>query len=345
MDTKHHSLLILRMFFLAILFSFFSSCSTEDPPELNTTQDGINDADIEKADTAEQKPTVEEQEGSGQQIGGNGSTEDGEDTGDDEEEDDTPPPPVKIKLYDEAGPYSVTKVTSTGPDGAYTLYYPNSSVSTVTFPVLTWGNGTGAMTLYYEGLLRRLVSHGFIVIASNSSQTGSGQEMLNGITWVITENTTTGSVLFGKAAPTQIGALGHSQGGMGTINAGIDARVKCIAPIQPAPSTQTSQVKAPALIIAGSVDTITTPQVVKASYTALPASLPAVYAVQGGADHYTPVDIISPDLNTTYDMWYYLVAWFRANLMNDTQAKTLFHGDSCDLCRDPDWTIEKQNMQ
>ena len=45
-------------------------------------------------------------------------------------------------------------------------------------PIISWGNGTGVSPSGYAWLLGHLASWGFVVIASESRNTGSGEEML-----------------------------------------------------------------------------------------------------------------------------------------------------------------------
>src|SRR5665811_331154 len=57
-----------------------------------------------------------------------------------------------------------------GPDGgapvAFTLFRPTDlAQGGLCHPVVTWGNGTGAMPSIYRSLLNQLASHGFVVIA------------------------------------------------------------------------------------------------------------------------------------------------------------------------------------
>lgn len=47
--------------------------------------------------------------------------------------------------------------------------------------MILWGNGTGASPSTYGSLLRHFASHGFIVAAANTSNAGSGDEMLDGL--------------------------------------------------------------------------------------------------------------------------------------------------------------------
>ena len=60
---------------------------------------------------------------------------------------------------------------------SFTLYYPtNLGAGGVRHPIVTWGNGTNAVPSQYSGLLNQLASWGFVVIASNSTATGSDRD-------------------------------------------------------------------------------------------------------------------------------------------------------------------------
>ena len=37
-------------------------------------------------------------------------------------------------------------------------------------------------------------------------------------------------------------------------------------------------------------------------------------------------------------------AWFRLFLMCDSSARPMFYGDSCTLCTDSKWTVQRKNM-
>lgn len=90
-------------------------------------------------------------------------------------------------------------------------------------PVLTWGNGTGASTDTYTDLIEHLAAWGFVVVASNSTVTGSGDEMLAAAEWMVDQNDNPGSVFHQKLATDRVGALGQSQGAGGAINATISS--------------------------------------------------------------------------------------------------------------------------
>ena len=62
----------------------------------------------------------------------------------------------------------------------------------------------------------------FMVIASDSSTTGTGMEMIDGIR----ENERYLSLFFGQLDTESIGSIEHSHGGTGSINTAVDDRVK-----------------------------------------------------------------------------------------------------------------------
>ena len=74
---------------------------------------------------------------------------------------------------------------------AFTLFYPKGGGAGETFPILTFGNGTFCSPTFYDELIGHVVSYGFIVIAPNTSNTGTGKEMLQGVDWVIEQNSPT----------------------------------------------------------------------------------------------------------------------------------------------------------
>ena len=85
----------------------------------------------------------------------------------------------------------------------------------------------------YRALLNHLASHGFVVIASNSTNVAQGTPapMVAGVTWVLEQNADPASPMYQRIDTTHIGGTGHSQGGFATTTAGADARITTIAPL------------------------------------------------------------------------------------------------------------------
>ncbi len=264
-----------------------------------------------------------------------GSADGGAGSSDPEDEPAGPTLPPAADFAD-AGPFDVDSFRG-GPSDAFTLFIPSPlGGNGLRHPVLTWGNGTGATPGAYRALLKHLASHGFVVIASNSTQTGSGDEMLKGVDFLLAENELKGSAFFHTLAADAVGALGHSQGGGGSINAGNDPRISVTCPIQPAPGTLSS-LHGPMLILGGgaysfvSVDRLVRPLVFNRS------PVPTILAVLEGASHFEPV-------GAGGDMRGPITAWFRLHLAGDETARSLFDGKTCGLCTDSRWVVERRNF-
>ena len=77
-------------------------------------------------------------------------------------------------------------------------------------------------------LSRDRASHGYIIVAPNSVQVGMGTQQVKGIDFMLAANEDPNSKYFGKIDTDKIGAMGHSQGGMGTVVASADPRIKSV---------------------------------------------------------------------------------------------------------------------
>lgn len=238
--------------------------------------------------------------------------------------------------FEAEGPFNVNTANNAGPGGDFTLFYPTPlGANGVKHPIITWGNGTGAVPQYYAELLRHFASHGFVVIATNSTQAGSGEEMLEGVYYLLDENSDPGSPFYNMLSG-KVGATGHSQGGGGAINAGTDPVVVATAPIQPAPGSVQS-LQGPMFLSAGSADTIVSADRLVEPLIFNRASVPTFYGVLDGASHFEPVG----------DGGRYrgpLTAWFRLQLMGDNTATSLFYGESCELCVSSEWDVKQRQM-
>lgn len=232
------------------------------------------------------------------------------------------------------GPFPVTVEAL---DAAHTVYRPATlGQNGLRHPVLIWGNGTGATPQIYDGLLRHWASHGFVVAAANTTNSGSGQEMLAGATVLINENARAGSPYFQKIDIAHIGATGHSQGGGGAIAAGADSRVGTTIPIEPGPQGSISALHGPMFILAGQADFIVPPALLVLPRYNQATQIPAIYGELAGASHFTPVGDGGGFRGA-------MTAWFRFWLMGDEQARPVFFGTTCQLCTDRAWSDVRRN--
>ncbi|WP_163507612.1 acetylxylan esterase [Fodinicola acaciae] len=233
---------------------------------------------------------------------------------------------VPASYYENDGPHGVT-VSQEGPDE--TIYYPSDiSSAAAKYPVLIWGNGTGATPAVYDAALRHWASWGIVVAAANTTQSGTGREMLAGARYLIDEGNRSGSKFYGRIDGDKVGAAGHSQGGGGTIAAAADPLVKASSPIEPGPQGSVPMMKGPALFIAGQLDYIVPSPYVRGRYSTA-TQIPAVFAELAGSDHFFPgatrIRLIGVE-----------TAWFRYWLAGDEQARGIFFGPTadCGICND-----------
>jgi Chlorophyllase enzyme len=233
------------------------------------------------------------------------------------------------------GPFAVTVQA----ESANTYYSPTQlgSNGCTRHPVILWGNGTSVTPTVYDALLRHFASHGFIVAAANTTNAGSGNEMLQGLTQLNTWNGQSGNRFFQRVDTANVGSTGHSQGGGGAINAAKNAGVKTTAPLQPWSGNQIGlQDSDTAMFFSGQSDTIVSASSVRARYTGV--SIAAGYAELGGASHFVPVGNAGGFRGPS-------TAWFRWQLMGDTTARGLFVGSAPGLDTDPAWTAYETNAR
>ena len=107
----------------------------------------------------------------------------------------------------------VEYIEHTGDNGGGILAYPKQLSNDKKHAVVLWGPGGGTEPGAYSGIIRRLASHGFIVVATSESPDGTnrGKPMLD---WLAKKNTTQGDPLYGKIDMTKVGCSGHSMGGL-----------------------------------------------------------------------------------------------------------------------------------
>lgn len=262
--------------------------------------------------------------------------------------------------YTKRGPYMVKRELNVGmgtisggsrasiPSGhtndpsAFTLYYPENSKPEDKFPLLTFGNGTFCSPTFYDELIGHVVSHGFVVIAPNTSNTGSAVEMLKGVEWAIAQSKLSGSPIFGKLDEEHIGAFGHSQGGAGTCRAGADARIDTVVPLSG--TTAPGDIKGPAFFVTTGGEAMSSSGTENAFNS---AKGPAVYGVTmtGNHDEYTDAaddpmvsGLTSEDAKQSRAA---VAAWFDWQLKGKAEVKPMFVGPMCGFCSGSTWKTFK----
>jgi hypothetical protein len=250
--------------------------------------------------------------------------------------------------YTKAGPYTVAKkaVDLGGPGGlpdagptTYTIFYPQPFEANCPAPIVAWGNGTGVTgSDVYAFFNNNAASWGIVVIASDNSNTGSGQYHKAGIDYLLKENQDSSSIFYQKLS-TRAGVAGHSQGGIGAteganlIGANCEAEV-CVAGGGVPPKSTAF------ICLTGSADLAE--QGCTAAYNSSQGQ--AFLADWDGGDH-TTTETIAGYIQMqpgTFQMMRLYAAWFRCFLADDQVACKLFEGGApkgCGICKDPGWHV------
>lgn len=237
--------------------------------------------------------------------------------------------------YAGTGPFAV----STQSNSTNTFYSPTNlgTNGCTRHPVILWGNGTLTSVSWYDALLRHLASHGFIVAAANTSNAGSGNEMLQGLTQLNQWNGQSSNRFYQRVDVANVGSTGHSQGGGGAINAAKNQGVKTTAPLEPWSGNQVGlQASDTAMFFAGQSDSVVPPSTVRDRYNGV--SIAAGYAELRGASHFVPLGDAGGFRGP-------LTAWMRWQLMGDTSASSLFAGAQPGLGSNSAWTAYVANTR
>lgn len=250
-----------------------------------------------------------------------------------------------------AGPFATTVESNVGPQAGvapdagtvpqFSVYRPKDlTQGGLCHPLITWGNGHGTTPSIYSALLTRLASHGFVVIASNSSTVSQGTPapMLVGVTWMLEQNADPASPYYQRIDTTHIGATGHSEGAMATASAGADSRIVTIAPVCNGSNART--LHGPALLLCGGQDT-TLPCTGSVSAVKAITTQPALAADYLTATHTSWMTFGNGALSPVELA---VVAWMRVQLMGDSSLRPTFYGTSCTLCTDSAWQITQNSL-
>jgi hypothetical protein len=261
----------------------------------------------------------------------------------------------------EPGPFEVVVEKDVGPQAGepdalhddmvprFNVYRPADVTQGYCHPVITWGNGTNDQPEpdppscpqgscgNYKVLVTQLASHGFVVVASLSSQTARGNPLpqIAGVDWMIEENENPDSPLYHRLDIAHIGATGHSQGGAATTLSGADPRIKAIAPI--CGSRADITLHGPALLLCGGADDIVPCDRVQPAYDSI-ATVPVMMGELAGVTHGSWIGSIRNPVMVG------VTAWMRVHLMNDTANRGMFYGPNCDVCSNSDWTVQRKMM-
>ena len=93
------------------------------------------------------------------------------------------------------------------------LAYPKQLSDTKKHAVVMWGPGGGSDPKEYGGIIKRLASHGFVVVAIPQSP-GDASQGKPALDWLESKNKDPNDPLYNKLDMTKVGCSGHSMGGL-----------------------------------------------------------------------------------------------------------------------------------
>jgi len=241
-------------------------------------------------------------------------------------------PPVTD--YTAMGPFNPTmEIDNTGPDGMYTMYRPtNLDQNGFKFIPTTWGNGITTTPQTYPILLNTIASHGFVIIASNSTSVTTDL-MIAGLDWLIMQNDS--GDLAGKLDVDRAACIGYSLGGQASVGCGA-THPKAVVTVAMHPAGGfPAGMKGPLLLFSGLMDDVCVrDSFVQPIYDQSP--VPTFFGTLTDGTHFEPPLTGGRELAP-------MVAWLRLWVFGDQGAKPFFYGADCTLCKG-DWTMPESKM-
>ncbi|MGH7439766.1 MAG: chlorophyllase/cutinase-like alpha/beta fold protein [Polyangiaceae bacterium] len=242
--------------------------------------------------------------------------------------------PVGVDTFMEPASVSAQVLNLRGLDHSlYTIFRPACMKDGETYPVITWANGTCGETQGYAPLLSTVASHGYVIIASNSTWTATAptdKVQLRALDYAKYLNEDSSSVLYQRLNLDEIGAMGHSQGAQATATASSDPRIKAVMFFSGGTSNHQ-----PFVYISADRDIGgTTPgSLADASAAATqPGAWLYYHQVLETGGTSTGHLVLMEQPERVLDM---TIAWWDYQLKGDQTAKKMFVGDGCGLCNQP----------
>jgi hypothetical protein len=247
-------------------------------------------------------------------------------------------PPVAVDKLTMSGGFMAVTKTGVGPGSGFNVYHPRElGQNGLKHPVLTWGNGAVTTPDLYP-LLPALATHGFVVIAAQTSFV-DGATLKSGLDWMLAQNSASGEFQ-GKLDPTKVAAFGYSLGSLATFDIGTDPRLTTTVHISGglmgSDRSKATAIKVPTAYFCDKDETAAN---CDGDFAAQHTN-PTFYARAPGQVH---VDYVF-DSAFINRMNAPVIAWLRWRLMGDQAMTVMFVGADCTLCKDPAWEVMKKNM-
>lgn len=261
------------------------------------------------------------------------------------------------------GPYKAIMLSEASLP-THTVFKPtdlNAATKKGKLPIVVWGNGACANSPWeHVNFLSEVASYGFLVIAigpmpqegERTRDRSTSSQLTDAINWAIAQNNDKASPYYGKLDTKEIAVSGMSCGGLQALETAPDPRVTttviCNSGIIGTPG--------------GGMPGM--PPLVKDQLTKI--HTPTLYLLGGEKDiayangmddfnriNHVPVFVANMDVGHggTYaqphggEFAKVARAWFQWQLKNDKEAAKMFTGNPSGLSKDPNWKVEKKNIQ
>lgn len=239
--------------------------------------------------------------------------------------------------------------------GKFLVFYPKElEISAKKYPVIVILNGSGTPLSRYTTIAEHYASWGFIVIGTEEhhSWNAFGAEMSIRYLERMNENQRVGdreSIFYQKVDFKNVGIVGHSQGGVGVINAITDTKHKAIykAAVSLSPPNKelarnlfwdydATKVNIPIMLISGQGggdDWVVTGEQLIEIYKDIPTQKLAIRRKN------------TPHNEVLYKPDGYTMAWFMWQLQGDSQAAKAFTGDKPEILNNKYYTDQKIELK
>lgn len=223
----------------------------------------------------------------------------------------------------------------------FEIYYPADIKSMDKLPAVVFVNGTGIKGSKYPALQKHLASWGFITIATEEECAWNGfcAEMSVRYLDILNQYQEDGkeNVFYGKIDMDKIGITGHSQGGIGVINAITDQKHSDIYKAAVILSSTETDI-AKALMWESDASLIHTNTMMIASTGQTDSNISPLESMQ--KTYHNITDDVAKVLARRNDcdhgemLYYadgYVTAWFVYYLQGDTEAGNAFFGENAEI--------------
>ena len=240
----------------------------------------------------------------------------------------------------------------------YEIWYPaEMETSKGTYPLVVMVNGTGVAASKYKPIFDHLASWGFIVVGNEDESAGNGASASASLDYMLTLNSDVNSKFYGKIDVDKIGIGGHSQGGLGTINAVTAQDNGNRYKVMYAASAPTLQISVDLLKAPFDVSGINIPCFMVAGTKKVDAGdgkNSGIFPLVELQEKYDNISadvskIIARRVDTDHgDMLPYadgyMTAWFMYHLQGDEEAGRIFFGDNAEILTNANWQDVEKNI-